>query len=77
MPELVIEGHLAERLQDLARRENRPVDEIVASLLDLYAYQSDSLAAMDGMFDDNVGDLSTTVRETMTAFYKREYGLSG
>jgi len=77
MPKLVIEEHLAKRLQDLARLENRPVEEIVASLLDLYASQADSLAAMDGMFDDNVGDLSATVRETMTTFYKREYGHSG
>lgn len=77
MPKLVIEEHLAERLQDLAKRENRPVEELVASLLDLYAAQADSLAAMDGMFDDNVGDLSATVRETMASYYKREYGLSG
>jgi hypothetical protein len=58
--QLVIESDLAERLQDLARRENRPVEAILASLLDLYTTQSDALAAMDGAFDDDVTDLSTS-----------------
>ncbi|HLE82252.1 MAG TPA: hypothetical protein VJA25_13325 [Dehalococcoidia bacterium] len=76
MAQLVIEQELADRLREIARRENRRVEEILASLLDLYTAQSDLLTAMDGMFDDEVTDLSTTVRETMDTYYKREYGLS-
>lgn len=74
MSQLVIEHDLAERLQAIARRENRPVEDVLASLLDLYTAQSDSLAAMDGMFDDDVADLSTTVRETMDTYYQKKYG---
>ena len=77
MSKLIIEEHFAERLQDLAMREKRPVEEVLASLLDLYTARADSLAAMDGMFDDDVPDLSATVRETMASFYKREYGPPG
>ncbi len=74
MSQLIIESDLAERLQDLARRENRPVEAVLASLLDLYTAQSDALAAMDGAFDDDVTDLSTTVRETMDTYYQKKYG---
>lgn len=77
MGKLVIEEHLAERLQDVAARENRPVEELLASLLDIYTAQSDALAAMDGAFDDDVGDLSATVRETVGSYYKKQYGLPG
>lgn len=76
MAQLTIEEGLAERLKDVARQENRPVEEVLASLLDLYAAQSDSLDAMDGMFEDDVSDLSATVRDTLDTYYKREYGRS-
>jgi len=78
MADLVIQDELAERLRVIARRENRPVEEVLAELLELYAAQlgasqkavepssSDPLAAMEGMFDDAVTDLSTSVRGTMT-----------
>lgn len=33
-----------------------------------------ALNAFIGMFDDDVTDLSTTVRETMAAYYRKKYG---
>jgi hypothetical protein len=76
MSQVVIENDLAERLQEIALRENRPIEEILTSLLDLYAAQTDALVAMDGTFDDEVTDLSSTVRETMDSYYQKKYGRS-
>ena len=85
MADLIIPDELAERLRVVAQRENRPVEEVLAELLELYTTQSgtfqkdveqspaDPLAAMEGMFDDAVTDLSTTVRETMDAYYRNKH----
>jgi hypothetical protein len=84
-----IQDELAARLEAVARSEKRSVEAILSSLLDLYIslpqhlapeaedVQIDPLAAMDGMFDDDITDLSTTVRETMDAYYRKKYGSSG
>jgi hypothetical protein len=48
---------LAQRLQDLAARENRPIEAILQTLLDQYTGRNAALKAMDGMFDDEVTDL--------------------
>ena len=86
MAEVIIHNELAERLQRIAQRENRPVEAVLQSLLELYSSASerpstepaeppsDPLADMDGMFDDDITDLSTTVRATMAAFYREKYG---
>lgn len=88
MTDLIIQDELAERLRVIAQRENRPVEEVLAELLELYAVQSqdlqkevrqspaDSLAAMEGVFDDDVTDLSTTVRETMGDYYSKKHASS-
>ncbi|HMN14035.1 MAG TPA: hypothetical protein PKD55_17095 [Bellilinea sp.] len=76
MTQLVIEHELADRLQAIARRENRPVEEVLASLLEMYTAQSDALDAMDGAFDDPVTDMSTSIRETLNAYYRDKYGRS-
>jgi hypothetical protein len=69
MTTLILPDDLAERLHALARRENRPVEEVLSTLLDIYT-ASDPLTAMDGMFDDEITDLSTSVRETMNRYYQ-------
>ncbi len=76
MSQVVIEHDLAERLQEIARREGRPVEAVLASLLELYAARSEALTALDGAFDDDVTDLSTTVHETMSGYYEKKYGRS-
>lgn len=79
MSELIIHDELAERLQSIARYENRSVEEVISSLLALYLEHpglspADSLAALDGMFDDDITDLSTTSREVMADYYRKKYG---
>ena len=76
MAELDIQSDLIERLRAIAQRENRTVDDVITELLAMYdAHQSqadDALEAMDGMFDDDISDLSTTVRETMRTYYENK-----
>lgn len=72
MISLTVSEDLAERLQRIAQQENRPVEEILETLLDLYLRQSDALAQMDGMFEDEATNLSTSVRETMRNFYQQQ-----
>jgi hypothetical protein len=72
---LNIPDDLVKRLQTIAQNENRPVDAVLSDLIDLYTAR-DPLMMMDGMFDDDLTDLSTTVRETMETFYKNKYGRS-
>jgi hypothetical protein len=86
MTTLIVDDKLASQLQEIADDENRPVEDILRSLLELYAAlpknitpgaqrtRDEMLAAMDGMFDDDVTDLSTTVRGTMAAYYQKKYG---
>lgn len=76
MTSLMIPDPLAERLRAIARQENRPVEDVLASLLDMYARQLNALVSMDGMFEDDVSDLSASVRETMSRFYQDKYGHS-
>jgi hypothetical protein len=74
MGELMINDAVAERLYQIAQQENRSIENLLEALLDLYARQTDTLTAMDGMFDDDVSDLSTSVRETMNDYYQKRYG---
>lgn len=83
MTTLIVEDKLASQLQEIADDENRPVEDVLRSLLELYAalpkeitpgtqkIRAELLAAMDGMFDDDITDLSTTVHETITAYYQK------
>ena len=86
MTTLIVEDDLASQLHEIAHDENRPVEDVLRTLLELYAAlpktitpnaqptRAEILAAMDGMIDEDVTDLSTTVRETMTAYYQKKYG---
>ena len=85
MAALIIHEELAERLRAIAQRENRPIENVLSDLLDMYADRSsgekddtlaDPLNALIGMFDDDITDMSSTVRETMDAYYRRKYGSS-
>jgi plasmid stability protein len=77
MAELIIHDQLAERLRGVAARENRSVEDVLSDLVDRYTDahvkpSPDALAAMAGMFDDDVTDLSTTVDQTMRAYYNEK-----
>jgi hypothetical protein len=62
---------LVQILQDLAARENRPVEDVLYTLLDQYTSRIDLLKAMDSMFDDDITDLSTSVRDTTMNYYRK------
>ncbi len=81
MVELVIQEELAERLQAIAQRENRPLEAVLQSLLELYESLPnhpktliDPLDAFVDSLDTDLTDLSTTVRETMTEYYRKKFG---
>jgi hypothetical protein len=86
MADLIIHTKLAERLRAIAEREQREVEEVLADLVAQYESQSEThatdedrakaLAEMAGMFDVDITDLSTTVNETMEAYYRNKYGRS-
>jgi hypothetical protein len=83
MTDLIIPDALAERLHAIAQREQRQIEEVLSDLVAQYEARSaeslsrtEALAAMKGMFDDEVTDLSSTVRETMSDYYRNKYGRS-
>lgn len=68
---------LAERLKIMAEREGRDAHALLQTLLDDYEKQhlsqttdDDPLAAFIGAFDDDVTDLSVTVRDTLKQRFK-------
>ncbi|MBI1257298.1 MAG: hypothetical protein GC204_07495 [Chloroflexi bacterium] len=79
MADLMIDDELLQRLQDIAKEENRPVNEVLRSMVEQYpekpfaAVSAEALLAMDGMFDDDVTDMSVTIRETMKDYYRKKY----
>jgi hypothetical protein len=80
MTDIVIHGDVAQELQRISEREKRPVDDVVRSMIERYGAQTDTsdkedaLNAFIGAFDDDVTDLSSTVRETMEDYYRKKYG---
>jgi hypothetical protein len=74
--------HLAKRLQAIAERENRSVNEVVTSLVEEYVAPTtisedesvDPFDAIDGILDYDVTDMSTTVKETMRDYFRKKYG---
>jgi hypothetical protein len=79
---------LAKHLQDIARRENHSIDEVVESIVrDRVSEQppeeiesgEDALSALDalmGMFDDDVTDMSKNVKENLREYDRNKYGRS-
>jgi len=78
MVSITLPDELAQRLAEVARRENRPVETVALEILEQYTPPSDSQAESDaafeaifGMFDD-VTDLSVTVRETIQEHFRKK-----
>lgn len=84
MTELLIAPELAQQLEEIAGREQLTVTDLLRTMIEVYetrptdaddeAVQDDPLENFIGAFHDDVTDLSTTVRETMDAFYREKYG---
>lgn len=83
MAELMSAPELAQQLEDLAERERRTVTDLLRTMIEVYetrpntaegeAVQDDPLENFIGAFHDDVTDLSTTVRDTMDAFYREKH----
>jgi metal-responsive CopG/Arc/MetJ family transcriptional regulator len=74
--------HLAKRLQEIAERENRSINELVTSLVEesiapdtsTIDESVDPFDAIDGILDYDITDMSTTVKETMREYFRKKYG---
>jgi hypothetical protein len=79
-----ISEKVARAIEEVAKRENRPVDDVAGDVLEDHflpqtsdesqeqAEDVNPLDAILGMFDDDVTDMSTTVKETMREYYKNK-----
>jgi len=86
MVTIQIPDKLAQKLEKVAQRENRSLEEIAASVLqDFVSAEKDdetqspsegitALDALMGMFDDDVTDMSSNVKETLREYYRNKYG---
>ena len=77
MTTLKFPDDIAKRLEDFARRENRSVADVVATWLDEHSIEDETKKAPNwdlilGIGDENITDMSTTVRETLDAYYKKK-----
>jgi predicted transcriptional regulator len=79
MSDLVISDRLAQRLQEIAAQENRAVEAVLQTMVEQYTMQQNrnaTLLAMDGMFDDDVTDLSSITSDEVKQLYREKYANS-
>jgi len=77
MADLIIRDDVAEDLRRIAEQENRSIEDVLRSMINSYKPTSsrrDAIEDFIGVFDDDVTDLSSTVRETMEDYYRKKYG---
>lgn len=80
MVSITLPDELAQRLAEVARRENRPVEDVALEILEQYIPPPDEVekgadwGLILGAFDDEITDMSTTVKETLRSYYKDKYG---
>jgi hypothetical protein len=74
---------LAKHLQDIARRQNRSIDEVVESIVrdkvsedaEIGTDESvDPFDSIDGIVDSDITDMSTTVKETLREYFRKKHG---
>jgi hypothetical protein len=79
MINIMLPDEIARQIEEVAKIENRPVEEVVASMVQQYTPQetepkkAPNWDLIIGIGDKNVTDMSTTVRETLDAYYKKKY----
>lgn len=78
MADLIIhDTDVSERLRRLAEEQDRSVEDVLRSLLDKVDKPSissnEALLAMDGMFDDDITDLSSITKEDVMNAYRKKY----
>jgi hypothetical protein len=83
MVSLIIDEAPANRLQAIAAREDRPIQDVLHRIVEQYETTiltehtaEERAAALErfiGSIPDDITDLSMTVRETMAEIYRRKY----
>ncbi len=81
MINFMLPDEIARQLEEVAKIEKRPVEEVLVSMVKQYTpqpySQEESDAAFEsiiGIFDDDITDLSTTVSETLHKYFQDKYG---
>ena len=70
---------IAKRLEEIAHQKNSSVADVLATWLDEHAEEGEKSKGVPnwdlilGIGDENVTDMSTTVRETLDGYYKKKY----
>lgn len=79
MVNIAVPDEIARQLENVARRENRPVAEVLAIMLAQYKPKPSPdegkphpLDAFVGIYDDEITDMSTSVRETIREHFRRK-----
>ncbi len=77
MSTISVSNEVANELEALARLEKRSVSDLIIDMLNQYREKSiqqedadQAFLAMAGAFDDDLTDLSTSVRETMDRHFR-------
>lgn len=68
---------IAHKLDEIALRENRPVADVVETMIEQYHSVSGKKvdwSLIVGISEADVDDMSTSVRETLAAYYQKKYG---
>lgn len=81
MATVYLPEELLRKLKAIARQENRPVPEVLSDMVEEYQTKTaqtsgntDPLEKIIGIFDDDITDLSMTVRETLQEYFRKKYG---
>ncbi len=77
MADIILPEQLIRQIEAIAEREKRSVTEILASMLEQYKSptteeneEPDPIDKVIGIYDDDITDMSTTVRETMKKIFQ-------
>ena len=80
MINIALPDDLAKRLEEVARQQNRSVADVLATWLDEHKDEEQKPKGIPnwdlilGIGDENVTDMSTTVRETLKKYFQEKYG---
>lgn len=74
--DMILTDPLTERIKAIAKRKGRTPEDLLRELLDEYEARQkqthDPIEDFIGAFDDDVTDLSTTVRETLHRKFRQD-----
>lgn len=82
MVTITLSDKVAEKLEAIARQQNRDINEVAEAIIESYEPEvaavgvDDLITSIMGIFDDSVTDLSMTSRETLKKIYQEKYGHS-